>query len=137
LAARGIPALGVDISAAAVQMSIRRGGTALQQDLFAPLPGHSRWARIILADGNIGIGGGPARLLRRARELLRPDGVILVELDPPSTGVRLETEHTVGEWFAWARVGVDDAAGLAASAALRLLEVTEVHGRFIARMRKD
>ena len=105
------------------------------------LPGHGRWARVLLADGNVGIGGGPVRLLRRARELLRPDGVILVELDPPCTGVgweylRLETEHTVGEWFAWARVGVDDAAGLAHAAGLRLLEVTEVHGRYITRMER-
>jgi len=67
LAARGIPALGVDISAAAVQMTIQRGGTALHQDLFAPLPGHGRWARVLLADGNIGIGGGPSRRRRRRR----------------------------------------------------------------------
>jgi hypothetical protein len=33
-------------------------------------------------DGNIGIGGQPESLLRRCAELIRPDGVVLVEVDP-------------------------------------------------------
>jgi hypothetical protein len=33
-------------------------------------------------DGNIGIGGDPADLLRRCAELVRPDGLVLVEVDP-------------------------------------------------------
>ncbi len=140
LTARGIPALGVDISAAAVRMTIRRGGMALHQDIFAPLPGLGSWAQVLLADGNIGIGGDPTRVLRRARQLLGPDGIVLVELDPPSTGVRrerlrLETERAVGAWFPWARVGTEAAADLAAEAGLRLLNVTELHGRFITRMK--
>jgi len=77
--------------------------------------------------------------LRRARQLLGVDGIVLAELDPPSTGVRreylrLETEHTVGAWFPWVRVGTDAAADLATAAGLRLLDITQVQGRFITRM---
>jgi len=104
LAARGVRALGVDLAATAVAMTIRRGGMALHQDLFAPLPGFGSWAQVLLADGNIGIGGDPARVLRRARELLGVEGIVLAELDPPCTGVRreylrLETEHAVANGF--------------------------------------
>ena len=41
------------------------------------------WRTILLLDGNIGIGGAPVALLRRAGELLAPDGRIVVETDPP------------------------------------------------------
>jgi len=139
LAARGVRALGVDLSATAVAMTIRRGAMALHQDLFAPLPGLGSWAQVLLADGNIGIGGDPARTLRRARQLLGVEGIVLAELDPPGTGVRreylrLETEHSVGPWFPWTRVGTDAAADLATAAGLRLLDITHVQGRFITRM---
>ncbi len=139
LAARGVQALGVDVSATAVAMTTRRGGTALHQDLFAPLPGRGSWAQVLLADGNIGIGGDPARVLRRARELLGVEGIVLAELDPPCTGVRrehlrLEIEHSVGAWFPWAQVGTDAAADLATAAGLRLLDITRVQERFFTRM---
>jgi len=35
-----------------------------------------------LADGNIGIGGLPARLLFRCAQLLAPDGRLLIEAEP-------------------------------------------------------
>jgi SAM-dependent methyltransferase len=65
LTERGIPALGVDISRAAVARARRAGAPALRRSVFDPLPGHGRWATVLLADGNIGIGGRPARLLQR------------------------------------------------------------------------
>jgi len=89
LAARGIPALGVDISAAAVQMTIQRGGTALHRTCSRRCPG-------------TGAGRGYC-------------------------------SRTATSASAAARVGVDDAADLAG---LRLLDVTEVHGRFITRMER-
>jgi SAM-dependent methyltransferase len=82
---RGHPALGVDISAAAVRLARARGATVLRRDVFGPLPGEGRWRHVLLADGNIGIGGDPARLLRRCRELLAPNGLVHVELAPPGT----------------------------------------------------
>ena len=37
LQGRGLPALGVDSSAAAVEMTRRRGGAAIRRDLFDPV----------------------------------------------------------------------------------------------------
>ena len=75
---------GVDICAEAVRQARRRGAAALRGDVFAPLPGEGGWRSVLLADGNIGIGGDPDRLLRRcARRCCRRGGAILVEVDPP------------------------------------------------------
>ena len=74
LARRGISALGVDTSKKAVDLTVGRGGQAVLRDLFEPLPNAGDWACVLLADGNIGIGGDPVRLLRRAAELIRHDG---------------------------------------------------------------
>jgi SAM-dependent methyltransferase len=79
----GFPALGVDISPSAVRLARRRGASALAQCLFDPVPGEGTWTHVLLADGNIGIGGDPRRLLRRAATLLVPGGAIHVELDRP------------------------------------------------------
>ena len=77
LTERGIPALGVDISGTAVARVRRAGATALHRSVFDPLPGEGRWATVLLADGNIGIGGQPARpaaaALRPAGGARRPD----------------------------------------------------------------
>ncbi|MGH3749715.1 MAG: hypothetical protein ACRDT8_20210, partial [Micromonosporaceae bacterium] len=56
-------------------------------DLFQPLPGERRWAHVLLADGNIGIGGDPVRLLGRCRSLIADDGTVLVETEPPRAAV--------------------------------------------------
>jgi glycosyltransferase A (GT-A) superfamily protein (DUF2064 family)/SAM-dependent methyltransferase len=82
LAERGIPALGVDISAQAVLQTTKRGAPALRRPVQEPLPGEGRWGSVLLMDGNIGIGGAPDVLLRRCAELVRPDGLVLVEVDP-------------------------------------------------------
>ncbi len=128
LAARGIPALGIDIAPAAVGLTRQAGGRALQLSVFDHVPGAGSWDCAVLADGNIGIGGDPARLLARVRELLTPDGRLLVELDGPGTGVRLDqvrletADGTVGEWFAWAHVAADLVAPLAAEAGLSVVD---------------
>jgi len=82
LAERGIPALGVDVSPQAVSLTTARGASALLRPVQDRLPGEGRWGSVLLMDGNIGIGGDPADLLRRCAELVRPDGLILVEVDP-------------------------------------------------------
>ena len=127
LARRGIPALGVDTSAAAVAQCRARGAAVLRRDLFAALPGTGRWQHVLLADGNIGIGGDPARLLRRAAALLRPGGSVLVETDPDpaarwSGTVRVRTPEGSGPPLPWAVVG---AAALGEVAAGVGLEVTD------------
>ena len=81
LGARGVPALGVDLSAVAQRQCRRRRTPMVRRDVFGPLPGEGTWGHVLLADGNIGIGGDPLRLLRRAARLLRPGGSVLVETD--------------------------------------------------------
>ena len=128
LAARGVAALGIDIAPAAVGLTRRAGGQALQLSVFDDIPRAGQWDVAVLADGNIGIGGDPLRLLRRAAELLSPTGRVLVELDPPHSGarsdqVRLEdAEGNAGAWFRWAHVAADAIGPLAAKAGLRVLE---------------
>ena len=74
LAERGIPALGIDITPYAVDLARSSGGLVMLRDVFGRVPGTGRWMTVLLADGNIGIGGDPAALLRRAGELLAPAG---------------------------------------------------------------
>ncbi len=136
LLVRGVPALGIDTDAMAVAVSRRRGAPTLCRDVFGAVPGRGRWRCALLADGNIGIGGDPVRLLRRVRELLAPGGTAVVECDSPGVGlrdrrVRLETGGWSGSWFGWAQVGVDVAALVAESAGLRMLDVDAVDGRYI------
>ncbi|WP_319459668.1 class I SAM-dependent methyltransferase [Micromonospora sp. RTP1Z1] len=126
LARAGRTAVGVDVSAHAVRLTRARGAVALRRDVFAPLPGEGRWGHALLMDGNIGIGGDPVALLARCRELLRPEGTVIVELEPPGLGLwrghtRLATllpdgELRRGGTFRWARldtVAVHDAAAAA------------------------
>ncbi len=78
LAARGVFALGVDLSPAAVELATGRGARAVVASIFDELPGSGRWRSALLLDGNIGIGGAPARLLARIGMLLREDGELLL-----------------------------------------------------------
>ncbi|GAB2835012.1 class I SAM-dependent methyltransferase [Lentzea nigeriaca] len=107
LLARGVQALGVDVSPVAIRRTTERGGVAIRRSVFDLLPGEGRWHHVLLADGNIGIGGDPAALLRRVRQLLRPSGTVVVEVEQPGSGLtigqaRVRTEGTLGTWFPWA-----------------------------------
>jgi SAM-dependent methyltransferase len=110
LTERGIPALGVDISRAAVARVRQAGAPALHRSVFDPLPGRGRWATVLLADGNIGIGGRPSRLLFRCAELLAPGGQLLVEVEAGDVDEQLTAwlEHPDGRRgpvFPWALMG--------------------------------
>ncbi|HET6737621.1 MAG TPA: DUF2064 domain-containing protein [Kribbella sp.] len=111
LAERGIPALGVDVSPQAVSLTTSRGAAALHRPVQEPLPGEGRWGSVVLMDGNIGIGGDPADLLRRCAELVRPDGIVLVEVDvdddlDDTTPIVLQTSTGRRSTpLPWARVG--------------------------------
>jgi SAM-dependent methyltransferase len=125
LTERGIPALGVDISRAAVARTRRAGAPALRRSVFDPLPGQGRWATVLLADGNIGIGGRPARLLRRCTQLLAPAGRVLIEAEPDNVDERLTAclEHPDGRRgpvFPWARMGTAAVLRAAADAGLHV-----------------
>jgi SAM-dependent methyltransferase len=133
LAHIGRPALGIDISETAVRLARRRGATALRRDVFDRVPGEGRWHHLLLADGNIGIGGDPARLLRRCRGLLRPAGGVHVEASAPgTTGWSGPAVAEDGSRLPWACVPVDDLAMLAAATAMRLLDTWTEADRWFA-----
>lgn len=129
---RGDIAIGIDVSAKAVRLARRRGANALECDVYGAVPHPSSWEHVLLADGNIGIGGDPERLLHRIRQLMSPAGTILVEVDPRTPGsrreyVRLRTGEHLSEPFWWSLVGTDAIADIAAKAGLQMLEMRE-HG---------
>jgi hypothetical protein len=49
-----------------------RGVPVILGDAFGPVPYEGRWQHVLLADGNIGIGGSPRALLHRVTSMLRP-----------------------------------------------------------------
>ncbi|MDQ3629692.1 MAG: class I SAM-dependent methyltransferase [Actinomycetota bacterium] len=137
LALRGVIAVGVDVSPAALHLARARGATVLEASIFDRIPGAGEWRTALLVDGNIGIGGAPAALLRRIDSLLSPGGTILVEVDPPGVGLeivrmRLEEEHRKSYWFDWARVGAEAIAAPASEAGLRVKHSWEDEGRWFA-----
>ncbi|WP_307868480.1 class I SAM-dependent methyltransferase [Micromonospora sp. C95] len=133
----GRPALGIDVSASAVLLARRRGAAVLQRDVFGPVPGAGRWRHLLLADGNIGIGGDPYRLLRRCRQLLAVDGRLHAELAPAGTPAWSGTatvQHPDGadRTLPWACVPLEDLAGLADATAMRVLDSWTEAGRWFA-----
>ncbi|MCW2848379.1 MAG: Mg-protoporphyrin methyl transferase [Marmoricola sp.] len=137
LALQGHFVLGVDIVPEAVEQTRRRGVPALRRNIFTPLPGEGSWDTVLLADGNIGIGGAPLALLRRARELLDDGGRVVCDLAEPGTGLSLHAARLVSHLrrsgtFPWAKVGPDAIETLAGGADLDVLHVGECDGRWFA-----
>jgi SAM-dependent methyltransferase len=142
LARLGHVVLGVDIVREAVDQALVRGVAALRRDVFERLPGEGRWHSALLADGNVGIGGDPGALLRRAAELVEPGGRVVAELAgpgvPPSTRwAVLDCEGVRSAPFRWATVGVDDIHALARTSGWGRVEVQAVGGgRWAAILRR-
>jgi SAM-dependent methyltransferase len=140
LARRGVLALGVDATPDAVLHARARGAPVMLGSVFAPIPGAGHWRTALLLDGNVGIGGRPVALLRRLCGLLRGDGLVLCELDPPGAPTRSELialedgEGSRSDWFPWARVSADAAGMLARRAAMELDAVWEHEGRWFGRL---
>ena len=140
LRARGVAALGIDASPAAVGIARGRGTPVHHGSVFDDVPGAGTWACALLLDGNAGIGGCPVRLLQRLSTVLAPGGRVLAEVDPPgwptgSREVRLEGPGGTSEPFLWAVVGVDGVPELAAAAGF-LHDDPFVHdGRWFAELR--
>jgi SAM-dependent methyltransferase len=139
LAQRGVAALGIDISGEAIAQARERGAAARLCDVFGTVPDSGWWKHVLLADGNIGIGGHPARLLQRCRRLLRPDGTIIVEIGPPGSGtwrhpVRLRHNGLDSPPFWWAAVATDDLEPIAHEANLAVERRWASAGRWFARL---
>ncbi len=138
LVERGHFALGIDVVGEAVGQTLQRGVNALHLDVFDQVPGEGQWGSVLLADGNVGIGGDPAALLDRARQLLAPGGRVVVEIEPPgvpesSQWVTLECEGHRSRPFRWSVLGVDDLDSPAAAAGLSVDVVTTIgNGRWVA-----
>ena len=137
LAERGVPALGIDVTPYAVRLARSSGALALRRDVFGAVPGTGRWGTLLLADGNIGIGGDPGTLLRRVAELIMPGGRALVEVEPPGAPllrerVRLRHGGTLSDWFPWAWIGADQIGDLGLAAGLAVSEIWTDSGRWFA-----
>lgn len=137
LAALGLPVLAIDVVPEAVRQARDRGVLALLRDVFDPLPAEGRWASALLADGNIGIGGDPRRLLTRLETLLEPGGRVVVDLAPPGTGIRtrslrLITSSYRSKPFRWTVVGADVIGVVTAGTGLTITSVHQEGDRWFA-----
>jgi hypothetical protein len=135
-----VSALGVDISPVAVAIARRGGARAMVADIFGDVPGARSWRTALLLDGNVGIGGDPGRLLKRLQTLLHPEGVVLVELEPPGSvtdggRARIELAGRSSGWFAWGRVAACEAAAVAGDAGMSVDREWSCGERWFARLR--
>ena len=88
---------------------------------------------MLLADGNVGIGGDPVRMLRRCKDLMADGGSVLLDLEPPGTGLRTGRVRMIGRddhssWFSWSWLGADALEAVAVSAGLHVREVWAAPG---------
>jgi SAM-dependent methyltransferase len=104
LAERGLPALGIDITPYAVELTRAAGGLALRRDVFERVPGLGRWRALV--------------------EVQPPGGPGGCEI------VRLRTGRRVGPWFRWAYAGVDTIHDVARGAGFAVHETWTAGGRW-------
>jgi len=138
----GRAVLGIDVVAEAVRQTRARGVAALVRDVYDHLPGEGRWSSVLLADGNIGIGGDPRRLLSRTASLLAPGGRVVVDLAPPGNGIetrrlRLRTAAAQSRSFDWTTVAADRIGMLSSGTRLSVSVLDEYDGRWFAVLVKD
>ena len=133
---RGVEVLGLELVDSIPVLVRAAGAPLLLGNVFGVVPRAGEWGSVLLADGNIGIGGDPVRLLRRSRELLRPGGSVLCELHVgrtvPSGQVRLEGLGTTSSWFSWALLGRRGLPEAAAAAGLAVQEIWSAQSRQFA-----
>jgi SAM-dependent methyltransferase len=138
--ARGMKALGVDVSPVAVEIMRAAGLPVHHGSIFEPIPHEGSWSTALLLDGNIGIGGDPAMLLARCREVLRWTGDLIVETHADASrdrayhGSLVGQDGHVSDSFPWAEVGRDALAPHAAEAGLRVAQSWSGAGRYFTRL---
>lgn len=134
---RGVPALGIDITAEALSHARARSVLVLERCVFGMVPGTGRWRTALLLDGNLGIGGDPVRLLQRVRELVAKDGLALVEVEAPGAGldpcrVHFEIGGVAGPWFDWIAIDTLGLEAVCTDADLQVHECWCDDGRWFA-----
>ncbi|MET0929719.1 MAG: SAM-dependent methyltransferase [Aeromicrobium sp.] len=139
LTAGRVPALGIDVSSEAVRQTRVRGAFALRRDVFSAIPGEGSWSYALLADGNLGIGGDPVRLLGRLAELLGTGGRVIAEVADHGAGLvrerrQFRVDGRLSAHFDWAVVGLDAIGEVAAGAGMSVLSTASVGGRHTATM---
>lgn len=136
---RGVEVLGLEL-VEQIPVRVRAAGAPLVVgDVFGAVPRAGSWRTVLLADGNIGIGGDVVRLLRRVGQLLAPGGAVLVELHPggelPTGQVRLEGLAVASAWFGWAALSLSELPGVASTAGLVVHDTWSSGGRMFADLR--
>lgn len=134
---RDVDVLGLDVLEPVPVLARRAGAAVHLASVFDELPGEGAWRSVLLADGNVGIGGDAVRLLRRVRQLLAPGGCALVELQPDAGGrgserVRLEGLGCASDWFRWALLSPEALPAAAAAADFAVQELWQAEGRHFA-----
>ena len=140
LIGRGVAALGVDVSAAAVALARDRGVSVVHGSIFGAIPDPGLWGSALLLDGNIGIGGDPVALLTRLRSLLVPAGTALIECVEPTgramqAHVRLVGPAGSSTPFPWGFLDHTHLPAVAAQAGYAVTEVWRDDGRWFAEVR--
>ncbi|MCW2713461.1 MAG: methyltransferase protein [Frankiales bacterium] len=137
---RGVEVLGLELVEDIPVLARAAGAPVHYGDVHGPVPRPLQWQTIVLADGNIGIGGDVPRLLGRLRDLLAPDGSLLCELHPgaPAAGglVRLEGLGAASAWFPWTLLGKKALPAVASAAGLTVSETWSMRGRDFASLRR-
>lgn len=135
LALRGVPVLGIDTSPEAVRLTTGPGCRAMLGSVFDDVPDEGQWQHVLLADGNIGIGGNPVELLGRVRALLRQGGTALIETGAPGTGLRTGSARLRrGPWFPWAELDTDTLRRLGEAAGFALIWTAQDRHRWFAEL---
>ena len=137
---RGVEVLGLELVDDIPVLARAAGAPLHLGDVYGPVPRPHAWQTIVLADGNIGIGGDVTRLLGRLRGLLAQGGSILCELHPgaqaPGGLVRLEGLGTASAWFPWTLLGKEALPAVASAAGLTVSETWSMRGRDFASLER-
>ncbi|MEY2849327.1 MAG: hypothetical protein RI885_1994 [Actinomycetota bacterium] len=136
----GIAAMGIDVSPTAIEIASAAGLSVMLGSVFDRLPAEGHWQTTLLVDGNIGIGGDVDAMLARCRELLAPDGEIVVETHPDAgadrtfTGRLVDTLGFESASFPWAEIGLGPLVVRASRHGLEERQSWMIDGRTFCRL---
>lgn len=137
---RGVEVLGLELVEEIPVLARAAGAPLHLGDVYESVPRPGTWRTVVLADGNLGIGGDASRLLGRLRDLLAEGGSILCEMHPgpqlPEGLVRLEGLGAASTWFPWTLLGTEALPAVASAAGLIVSETWSMRGRDFASLER-